>query len=341
MLRVYTERLSMMPTRPVAPLIRLLTRLSFILLLALSAVSIVRAEAPAQPQLAYVVSDLRIPFWDILQRGVVQRAEALGYRVHVYSADNDARQELMNMARALDEGVAGIVLSPTNSSAAVTLLKQAERAKVPVVIADIGTEGGQHVSYIASDNEQGAYDLGRILVNALFDKGWQEGTVGVVAIPQKRANGRARTEGFIRALDEAGIRVSGLLQQADFSYVETYNHARALINSAPELRALWLQGSDRYQGALDAIRDLGREGEILLVCFDAEPEFLDMIPAGTLTGAAMQQPFLMGEEAVESLHAHLKGVPVAPVQQLPILAVSSNNIAALRPLILRNVLGQR
>lgn len=71
-----------------------------------------------------------------------------------------------------------------------------------------------------------------------------------------------------------------------------------------------LQGSDRYQAALDAIKDSDKQGEILLLCFDAEPEFIDMLKAGSLVASGMQQPFMIGEIATETLHNHLVGKPV-------------------------------
>lgn len=294
----------------------------------------------ADKRIAYLVSDLRIPFWEILWRGVNTKASSLGYEAFVLSAENDAKRELENVAQVLRENVAGIVLSPTNSSAAVTILKIAAKSRIPVVIADIGADGGDYVSYIASDNFTGAYEIGKILVGALKARRWESGSVGIIAIPQKRANGKARTAGFMKALDEAGIKAADLKQQVDFSYKETYAFAREIIATQPNVRALWLQGSDRYQAALDAIADAGRKGEILLVCFDAEPEFVEKIKKGVLVGAAMQQPFLMGEEALVALDAHLKGGVVARQRLLPILPVSTENIGGLVPVIRRNVLGQ-
>lgn len=293
----------------------------------------------AEKRLAYVVSDIRIPYWDIMRRGIESRALELGYRVDIYSADNIARREIESVAKAIHDKVDGLVISPTNSSAAVTILRLAKAAKIPVVIADIGTDSGEYVSYIASDNFEGSYQLGKLLAKALQKRQWSKGTVGIIGIPQRRANGKARTAGFLKALEEAGIRGGDLRQQVDFSHAETYNFAKELIAANPDLRGLWLQGSDRYQAALDAIADAGKKGEILLVCFDAEPEFLDMIPDGILAGAGMQQPFLMGEEAVVAMDAHLNRLPVAQKKLLPVLAVSADNIKALMPVIRRNVLG--
>lgn len=304
----------------------------------------VATDPSAAPQqhgrLVYLVSDLRIPFWEIMRRGIEQGARDLGYELFTYSAGNDPRKELEHLARALKDRVDGIILSPTTSSACATLLKLAQRADIPVVIADIGTDGGEYVAYISSDNRDGAYRIGKVLAERMHRLDWKDGTVGIISIPQKRANGRARTEGFMQALREAGIRGAGLHQQQTFSYRETYDFSRELIAANPDLRALWLQGSDRYQAALDAIADAGRKGEILLLTFDAEPVFLDLIPQGVLVGAAMQQPFLMGEKAVGAMHRHLHNEAVEQEQPLPVLAISADNIDRFMPLIRRNVLGQ-
>lgn len=143
----------------------------------------------------------------------------------------------------------------------------------------------------------------------------------------------------MQAMDEAGIKGAGLKQQVTFSEEETYKLTKEIINNTPDLRAIWLQGSDRYNGALLAIADAGKKNEILLITFDAEPVFLDLIPKGILVGSAMQQPFLMGEKTVQVMNKHLTGKPVKKNLQLPILAISTDNIANKLPIIKRNVLG--
>jgi ribose transport system substrate-binding protein len=290
-------------------------------------------------KLAYIVSDIQIPFWDIMARGIKNKAGALGYQIDIYSAGNDKKTELEAVTKAINDKVAGIIVSPTTSSACVTILKLANNAKIPVVISDIGTDDGEYISYISSDNEKGAYDIGQVLANEMIKKGYDKGTVGIIAIPQQRANGKARTTGFMKAISEHNIKSADIKQQVNFSYQETYDFAKELISKYSNLKAIWLQGSDKYKGALDAIEHTGKKDKILLITFDAEPEFLDMIPTGVLVGAAMQQPYLMGQYAVDSIHNHLNGKKVEKNIQLPILAVSSNNIQKMLPTIKRNVLG--
>lgn len=296
-------------------------------------------KKPIHKKIAYIVSDIRIPFWDIMGRGIKSKAQSLGYDLTIYSAENSAKKELQSVIRALKDKVSGIIVSPTSSSACVTILKLAQKAKIPVVISDIGTDSGEYVSFISSNNKEGAYQVGKVLAEKIKDRGWKNASVGIVAIPQKRLNGQLRTEGFMLAMEEAGIKGSQIKQQSDFSYQETYDHSKALIKNNPTLRAIFIQGSNRYQGALDAISDTRNKNKILLVSFDAEPVFLDLIPKGILIGAAMQQPYLMGETATDSLVKHLQGSKVKKNKQLSILAISNKNIKNKLHIINRNVLG--
>ncbi|WP_407332406.1 substrate-binding domain-containing protein [Enterovibrio sp. 27052020O] len=310
-----------------------------IILMALSSQHAVADNEPPK-KIAYIVSDSRIHFWDILLRGIDSSAQPLNYQVIVYSADNSRQKELQNTIAAIRDKVSGIILSPVNSSSAVTVLKLANQANIPVVIADVGSDSNDFISYISSDNFRGAFNLGQMLINTMKKKGWRSGTVGIIAIPQKRENGRARTRGFLEAITTAGYKSANIHQLRDFSYKETYDFAASLIKANPNMRAIWLQTSQQYQAAIDAIAEAQKQNEILLICFDAEPEFTKMIASGRLVGAGMQQPFLMGEQALETLDKHLNGESVEKTISLPVLSVSQSNLSLLLPDIQRNVLGK-
>lgn len=295
------------------------------------------------PKIAYLVSDIEIPFWKILANGIQSRANHLGYKVEVLSANNSKKTELENVLYLSNqdaENYAGVILSPTSSSAAATVLKFTQQQKLPVVVADIGSDNRSYVSYIASDNYNGANALGKSLAQSLNARGVTRGSVGIIAIPQSRQNGRERTSGFMSALETTAFKGAGIKQQANFSYQETYDFTAEFIRNHSDLVAIWLQGSDRYQAALDAIRDAKKSNSIALLTFDSEPEFLELIPAGIISAAAMQQPFLMGIRAMNTLHDHLQGNSVSKMVKLPVLVVNTQNIDSLRPIITRNVLGQ-
>ena len=293
-----------------------------------------------QKKLAYIVSDINIPFWQIISKGIKDKSNELGYEIHIYSSNNLKKNELENLASAISLKIDGLIISPINSSTASTLLEIAKMNKIPTIVADIGSDSQDYLSFISSDNKKGAYELGKILSKYMKSLSWnKEGTVGIIAIPQKRLNGKDRTLGFIQALDEESIKVSGFYQQVDFSYEETYNYSKKLIEENKNLRAIWLQGSDKYKGALDAIKKANKQNEIALICFDAEPEFLEMIQNGDLVASAMQQPYIIGQEAVVTLNNYFNNKEVKKEQKMEILSISKENIDDKLKIIKLNVLG--
>jgi ribose transport system substrate-binding protein len=256
----------------------------------------------SEKKLIYIVSDIRIPFWEIMSKGIKNKSSNYDYDVEVYSSSNSAKIELENTVKAIRSKPDGLIISPTNSSACVTILKFAKEANIPAVILDIGTDRGEYLSYISSDNKTGAYNIGKVLVKKMQKLGYEDGSVAIVAIPQKRINGQERTRGFLKALSESKIKSVDLKQQITWTQAETYIYTKEFIKKYPNLRAVWLQGSDRYQGALDAINELDKKGEVLLLTFDAEPEFIELIQDDILVGSAMQQPYLMGQKAIEQFY---------------------------------------
>ncbi len=308
----------------------------FLIIFAIFMTSYVNAS---EKKLIYIVSDIRIPFWEIMSKGIKSKSSNYDYDIQIHSSSNSAKIELENTVKAIRSKPDGLIISPTNSSASVTILKLAKEANIPVVILDIGTDSGEYLSYISSDNKTGAYNIGKVLVKKMKDLGYEDGSVAIVAIPQKRINGQERTRGFLKALSESKIKSVDLKQQITWTQAETYIYTKEFIKKYPNLRAVWLQGSDRYQGALDAINELDKKSEVLLLTFDAEPEFIELIQDDILVGSAMQQPYLMGQKAVEQFYNYFNNKEIIKNIQMPILAISKDNIKKKLPLIKRNVLG--
>ncbi len=298
--------------------------------------------APAQAQSAgdivYLTPGLDLPFWRYLSKGVESVATEAGYGFQALDSANSAQTQLQNAQDAIARGVKGIVLSPTDSSTAPSVLQLAENAGIPVVIADIGTNSGNYVSFIISDNYEGAHGTGVALAEALKEKGWEDGTVGIVSISQARLNGQARTKGFRDALAEAGITGdAGLQQMQSYTADETFRFTQDMLTANPGIRGIFVQTDQPAIGALRAIRAARRDGEVLVAAFDGIPEFVPLLQSGELVASGMQQPFLMGETSAQALIAHLNGEAVEEEILVPIVIVTSTNIEEILPTIRRTV----
>lgn len=316
-------------------------------ILALTAGAVAMAGAifggaiPAYAQeksVVYLTPGLDLPFWRYLSKGVEKVATENGYSFQALDSANSAQTQLKNAQDAIARGVAGIVLSPTDSSTAPSVLQLAEKANIPVVIADIGTNSGDYVSFIISDNYEGANGTGKALAAALKEKGWEDGSVGIVAISQARLNGQARTKGFKDALAEANITGdAGLQQMQSYTADETFRFTQDMLTANPNMRGLFVQTDQPAIGALRAIKAARRQGEVAVAAFDGIPEFVPLLQSGELVASGMQQPYLMGETSGKALFDHLAGKEVAKEILVPIVVVTSTNIEEMLPTIKETV----
>jgi ribose transport system substrate-binding protein len=108
-------------------------------------------------EIVYLTPGLDLPFWRYLSKGIEAAAKKGGYSYSALDSHNSADTQLKNAQDAIARGVAGIAISPTDSSTAPSVLALAARAHIPVVVADIGTNSGEYVSFVISDNKEGAH----------------------------------------------------------------------------------------------------------------------------------------------------------------------------------------
>jgi len=298
----------------------------------------IRAARAASKEIVYLTPGLDLPFWRYLSKGIENVAKKEGYGFTALDSHNDAKQQLANAQDVIARGVSGICISPTDSSTAPSVLGLAQKAGIPVVVSDIGTNSGEYVSFVISNNFEGAYGVGQALAVALKEKGWQTGSVGLITISQVRKNGQARTAGFRKAMQEAGItKEAGLQQMQSYTTDETFKFAQDMLAANPDMRGMFIQTDQPTLGALRAIKAARRQGEVLVAAFDGTPELVELIRKGEVVGSGMQQPYLMGEKSAEVIVTHLKGGTPEKEILVPILAVSNKNVDELLPTIKETV----
>jgi len=296
------------------------------------------AGAQDKGELVYMTPGLDLAFWRYVSEGVRSVAEANGYGFSALDSTNDPQTQLQNAQDSIARGVAGIVLSPTDSSTAPAVLGLAQDAGIPVVIADIGTDSGEFVSVIGSNNYEGAFGVGEALAAAMNAAGKADATVGIVGISQARLNGQARTKGFKDAMAEGGVTgEAGLQQMQAYTADETFKFTQDMITANPAMGGMFIQTDGPTLGALRAIKAARMDGEILVAAFDGIPDFVPLLQSGELVVSGMQQPYLMGVRSAEAMVEHLDGGAPEKEITVPILIVTSENIDEMLPTIKETV----
>ncbi|MEA5003602.1 MAG: substrate-binding domain-containing protein, partial [Christensenella sp.] len=177
------------------------------------------ADAGGAKKIAYMAPSFNTPFWGYCEDGIKDVCAKQGWEVTSYDSNNEAATQLKNAQNAIAAGADAIIISPTDSAACPAVLEEAKKSNVPVVICDVGTDSGEFLSFVSTPNEAGAYEVGQYFAKYVKDNKL-EGVVGEITVPLARINGQNRQKGFQKALDEAGITKTTVLESSDFSVDE-------------------------------------------------------------------------------------------------------------------------
>jgi len=171
------------------------------------------------------------------------------------------------------------------------------------VTVDRASNGGEVLAHVASDNIEGGKMAGEYIIEQLKGKGKVVELEGIAGTSAARERG----EGFNQVIEESDIEVVAR-QTADFDRVKGLEVMENILQSQPEIDAVFAHNDEMALGALEAIKASKRG--ILVVGFDATDDAVASVEAGDMAATVAQQPELMGKIAVETAVKALKGEKV-------------------------------
>ena len=154
-------------------------------------------------KIGLIVSTLNNPFFVDLKTGIENEADKLGYEVVVLDSQNDPAKEVSNMEDISVKDVDIVLLNPVDSDSAIASVMIANNLDLPVITVDRAANGGDVVSHVASDNEEGGKMAANYIIEQLGDNGnivELEGTAGSSAT-------RDRGAGFDKKIKNSNLKI--------------------------------------------------------------------------------------------------------------------------------------
>ncbi len=263
-----------------------------------------RGERDA-PTIALVVKTQNNPFFVDMENGAKEAAAKLGVNLVVQAAERevDVEKQMQIIENLIQRRVNAICVSPSGSKEIVPAIVKANKAGVPVLIVDSGVDeetlkraGGYIATFIGSDNFEGGKLAGEYIIKKLSGKG----KVAILEGIPGHETADARRDGFQKAIDKAmGIEIA-VSQVANSERDKGFNVFQNILQSHPEVQALFATNDMMALGAVEAIAAAGRTGEIIVVGFDAVDDARQAIQKGLMHGSIAQFPAEMGRLAVEN-----------------------------------------
>ena len=301
---------------------------------ALVATSCQRQEAVSDgPTIAVVLKTLNNPFFIDMQNGAEKAAKDLNVNLLVQAAERevDVEKQMQIIENLIQRRVSAICVAPSGSKEIVPAIVKANAANIPVLTIDtrvdeaaLSEATGTVATYIGSDNFEGGKIAGKQMVQVLKGKGKMAILEGIPG----HETGDERLRGFHEIVDiESGIEVVAS-QTANWERDQGFSVFQNILQSNPEVNALFSCNDMMALGAIEAIAAAGRTGEILVVGFDAVNDARQAIRDGTMHASVAQSPSEMGRLAVENAYRLIQGESIPAYLPVKIALITKANVDA-------------
>lgn len=284
------------------------------------------AAAMAKPAIGVSVADQKSLFYIAAVDGMRAEAKKEGYDLKIASASNNSTQQINQVQNLLVQQIGALIFIPQDATSAAAGVRAANRANVPVIAVDERPEGAnlKLATYIATNSVKAADDLCTWMFNQIGGKGELailHGVLGATAELQ-------RTQGCQEALKKFPDVHVVAEQTANWDETEAYKAAQNILTAHPNLRAIFGESDAMALGAAKAAKQAGRTG-LFIVGIDGFPTMFNGIKSGLTQATKAQQPYLMGEMAVQDaikiMNGHGQGIPATQYVEAQLLTKSNIN----------------
>jgi len=225
-----------------------------------------------------------------------------------FSADGSAQWDVSVQRPLLDSVAAsrpdGLMISPVDTSALTPSLKQIQSAGTKVALVDTTvTDSSIGITRISSDNEKG----GRVAADALAKLMGEKGSAIVISVKPGVSTTDARIKGFTEEMKKyPKIKMLPTLYDNDLPATAA-SQIQSTLAAHPDLGGVFAGNTNTGQGIATGLKQGGKQGAVKVAAFDAEPDEVASLKAGTLQVLVAQDPASIGREAVDQLAAAFEG----------------------------------
>ena len=282
-----------------------------------------RADAPAKRRIGVVLKAIDSEFWLAVRDGAQKAAQEVGVEVTVLApkSETDVEGQLNKIEDLIAQKVNGLAVAANDVESVIPTLERAARMGIPFVTIDSDANAPSKLSFIGTDNVYGGKLAGEYIVQAIGG----EGKVALITGVPGQQSHIARRDGFLQALEGSNIELVPP-QPANSDRMMALNVTENLLESEPDLRAMFVTNSTMSLGASEAIKARKLPGKVVLVGFDTSKESLEAVRKGEIDALIAQSPFNMGYLGVKKLVEHLDGGSIDERIDTGTQVVTKNNL---------------
>ncbi|WP_017872662.1 substrate-binding domain-containing protein [Candidatus Caldatribacterium saccharofermentans] len=245
-------------------------------------------------------------FWQAVKSGAEKAAKDYGVTITFEGPESEAMvdKQIDMLQAALAKKPDALCLAALDAKAVIPYVEKAKEMGIPVICFDSGVESDIPVTTVATDNLKAAAYAADKMAELIGG----EGEVALVVHDQTSRTGIERRDGFVNRIKEAYPKIKIVdIQYGGGDHLKSTDLAKAIIQAHPNLKGIFGANEGSAIGVINAVKELGKVGQIVVIGYDSGKQQIDAILEGVMAGAITQNPVGMGYMAVEAAIKAIEG----------------------------------
>ncbi len=260
---------------------------------------------------AIILKPLSNDFWAKMKAGIEEEAKKQGVTVDVFAAntEEDTEGQLKILENCINKGYKAIGVAPLSPTNLINGIVQANQKGIYVMNIDekidmdsLKAAGGSVIAFATTDNEKVGEKGAQYILDNLKDGG----EVAIIEGKAGNASGEARKTGAENTFKAAAQVKLVASQPADWDRQKALDTAASMLQSNPNLKAIYCCNDTMALGALQAVKNAGKLGQILVVGTDGAAEALESVKAGELSATVAQNSAEIGATSLRRMIKSVK-----------------------------------
>jgi len=284
-------------------------------------------------KIGYCTPSLNAPFYVALSQSIQKKAEGYGMKFISVDGQGDIAKQVTAVEDLVAKGVNVLIVNPLDPKALIPAVNMASKSGIPVFIVDSFIDpSANYISSVLADNQKNGELVGEWVVNQMNKSKIK---AAIISGAQGNPVGMEKRLGFVRGMAEAQLRKQG---STNFDIVSQgwggwsnnggLKAMEDILVAHPDINVLLAENDAMAMGAQKAIREAGKEANILVAAFDGQKEALESLKAGKYGATALNSPVELGTLVVQSVVKHLNGDKhQAKIIYTPSKLINKENVA--------------
>ena len=287
--------------------------------------------------ICFAFQDLETEFWVAGHKAITTTLTEAGHTVLERNANEDANKQFEQIKDCIAQGVDAIIVIPQDGESAVTIVKEAQSADVPIAVFNRPPTDTSKGIVVVADNKT----IAETAVNSIVDEALANAPadkklnaiiiVGDLGDP----NAVGRKEGFYAAINKHQDRFNVVEVASKWDAATALANLEAAVTANPQVDLLFTSSDFLFPTIRSVFeprglwKKRGEDGHVLMAGLDGDKTACQLIKDGYVDATGVQDLYFEADAAMKGVLDAIDSGEAQPnvVIQDPGFALTQSNLA--------------